>query len=176
MGERLQEQSIALKPFIEGLIAHPPSRVPGTAVFLTTNLDNVPHALLHNLLHNKVMHETVIILTVKTRNSPWVDLAERVKVEKVSNGFYCITLSFGFKEEPDVPLALERVKIHGQPINFMETSFFLSRETLIATEMPGMALWREHLFVSMARNGSSATAFFHIPTNRVIELGTQIEL
>ncbi len=176
MGERLQEQSIELKPFVESLLAHPPVRVPGTAVFLTTNLAKVPHALLHNLLHNKVLHETVLVLTVQTRNKPWAKLSERICVEKVAAGFYCITLSFGFKEEPDVPQALEALKIHGQTLNLMETSFFLSRETLIATKMPGMAMWREHLFVSMARNGSSATAFFHIPTNRVIELGAQVEL
>jgi KUP system potassium uptake protein len=176
MGERLQEQSIELKPFVESLLAHPPVRVPGTAIFLTTNLAKVPHALLHNLLHNKVLHETVLVLTVQTRNKPWVSLSERICVGKLASGFYCVTLSFGFKEEPDVPQALEKLKIHGQALNLMETSFFLSRETLIATKMPGMAMWREHLFVSMARNGSSATAFFHIPTNRVIELGAQVEL
>lgn len=176
MAERLQGQAIALKPFVAGLIVHPPVRVPGIAVFLTTNLANVPHAMLHNLLHNKVVHETVLILTVQTRNRPWINLNERVIVESLSDGFYCVTLSFGFKEEPNVPEALQYVQINNQPINLMETSFFLSRETLIATKLPGMAMWREHLFVSMARNGSSATAFFHIPTNRVIELGAQVEL
>ncbi len=176
LAKRLQTQSIELDPFLAGLKAHPPVRVAGTAVFLTTNLDKVPHAMLHNLLHNKVLHETVIFLTVKTRNMPWVDLSERVSMQNMGDGFYRITLSFGFKEAPDVPQALQQVLINGAGIDFMETSFFLSRETLIATEMPGMALWRERLFVSMARNGSSATAFFHIPTNRVIELGTQVEL
>ena len=176
LAERLQSQSIALKPFLAGLLAHPPVRVPGTAVFLTTNLNNVPHAMLHNLVHNKVIHATVLFLTVKIKDEPWVDASERVQVEAMGDEFYCVTVFYGFKDSPDIPLALAGVKIHGAELNLMETSFFLSRETLIATEIPGMALWRERLFVSMARNGSSATAFFHIPTNRVIELGTQVEL
>ncbi len=176
LAERLHTQSIELKPFLDGLKDHPPQRVSGTAIFLTTNLAKVPHAMLHNLLHNKVMHERVILLTVRTRTAPWVAGDERVEVEDLGGQFYAVTLYFGFKEEPDVPLALQTVMPGGKPIDMMETSFFLSRETLIATKMPGMALWRERLFVSMARNGSSATAFFHIPTNRVIELGTQVEL
>ena len=176
LAERQQAGSIALLPFLGGIAAHPPIRVPGTAVFLTTNLEGVPHAMLHNLVHNKVIHETVILLTVKTRDVPWVPDEERVAVEAVGNEFYLVTVFYGFKDEPDIPLALEGVKIHEHGFNMLETSFFLSRETLIATKVPGMALWREKLFVSMARNGSSATAFFHIPTNRVIELGTQVEL
>ena len=176
LAERLQTQSIELTPFLQSLTEHPPIRVPGTAIFLTTRFDNVPHAMLHNLLHNKVLHETVIFLTVKTRNRPWIDATERLTVEQLPGEFYCVTLSFGFKEVANVPLALENLTLHDAPLNLMETSFFLSRETLIATQVKGMALWRERLFVSMARNGSSATAFFHIPTNRVIELGTQVEL
>ncbi len=176
LAERLQAQSIALKPFVQGLMEDSPLRVPGTAIFLTTNLNNVPHAMLHNLLHNKVLHETVVVLTVVMRNKPWIENQERLQVEKIAAGFYSISIHFGFKEEPNVPLALAPLKLRGHPLNLMETSFFLSRETLVVTKMPGMALWRERLFVSMARNGSSATAFFHIPTNRVIELGTQVEL
>lgn len=176
LAERQQANSIALLPFLSGISAHPPLRVPGTAVFLTTNLDGVPHAMLHNLVHNKVIHETVILLRVRTRDVPWIPPEERVKVEPVGNEFYLVTVYYGFKDEPDIPQALECVKIHDNGFNMLETSFFLSRETLIATKVPGMALWREKLFVNMARNGSSATAFFHIPTNRVIELGTQVEL
>ena len=176
LAERLQAQSIALKPFVQGLMEDSPLRVPGTAIFLTTNLNNVPHAMLHNLLHNKVLHETVVVLTVVMRNKPWIENKERLQVEKIAAGFYSISIHFGFKEEPNVPLALAPLKLRGNPLNLMETSFFLSRETLVVTKMPGMALWRKRLFVSMARNGSSATAFFHIPTNRVIELGTQVEL
>ncbi|HET9113488.1 MAG TPA: potassium transporter Kup [Burkholderiales bacterium] len=176
LAQRQQAQSIALKPFLAGLASHPPLRVPGTAVFLTTNLDNVPHAMLHNLVHNKVIHETVLFLTVKIKDEPWVDDADRILLEVLGDEFYRVTVNYGFKDGPDLPLALAGVKIRGVALNLMETSFFLSRETLITTAMPGMAPWREKLFVSMARNGSSATAFFHIPTNRVIELGTQVEL
>jgi KUP system potassium uptake protein len=176
LAQRQAAASIALLPFLRGILDHPPIRVPGTAVFLTTNPDGVPHAMLHNLVHNKVIHETVILLTVKVKDEPWVPETERVIVESLKNEFYRVTIFYGFKDEPDIPLALSRIKIKGNEFNLLETSFFLSRETLIATKMPGMAIWREKLFVSMARNGSSATAFFHIPTNRVIELGTQVEL
>ncbi|MFA5171552.1 MAG: potassium transporter Kup [Sulfuriferula sp.] len=176
LAERQAAASIDLLPFLRGINDHPPVRVPGTAVFLTTNTDGVPHAMLHNLVHNKVIHETVIFLTVKIKDEPWVTETERVILESLKNGFYRATIYYGFKDEPDIPLALSNVRIKNVEFNLLETSFFLSRETLIATKMPGMAIWREKLFVSMARNGSSATAFFHIPTNRVIELGTQVEL
>ncbi len=176
LAERQATNSIALLPFLQGINAHPPIRVPGTAVFLTTNPDGVPHAMLHNLVHNKVIHDTVILLTVRVKDEPWVPETERVAVEPLGNEFYRVTIYYGFKDEPDIPLALNTININNAEFNLLETSFFLSRETLIATKMPGMALWREKLFVSMARNGSSATAFFHIPTNRVIELGTQVEL
>lgn len=176
LAQRQAAASIELMPFILSIQNHPPLRVPGTAVFLTINLDGVPHAMLHNLVHNKVIHETVILLTVRVKGEPWVPESERVIVESLGNDFYRVTIYYGFKDEPDIPLALSNVKIKNAEFNLLETSFFLSRETLIATKMPGMAIWREKLFVSMARNGSSATAFFHIPTNRVIELGTQVEL
>lgn len=176
LAERQAAASIALLPFLSSIHDHPPIRVPGTAVFLTTNPDGVPHAMLHNLVHNKVIHDTVILLTVKIKDEPWVTESEQVIVESLGNEFYRVTIYYGFKDEPDIPLALSAVKIKNTEFNLLETSFFLSRETLIATKVPGMAVWREKLFVSMARNGSSATAFFHIPTNRVIELGTQVEL
>ncbi|NOT18638.1 MAG: potassium transporter Kup [Sulfuriferula sp.] len=176
LAQRQAANSIALLPFLRGINDHPPIRVPGTAVFLTTNLDGVPHAMLHNLVHNKVLHDTVILLTVRIKDEPWVGDNERIATESLGNDFYRVTIYYGFKDEPDIPLALTLLKIKDSEFNMLETSFFLSRETLIATKVPGMALWREKLFVSMARNGSSATAFFHIPTNRVIELGTQVEL
>jgi KUP system potassium uptake protein len=176
LAQRQATNSIALLPFLRGINNHPPIRVPGTAVFLTTNLDGVPHAMLHNLVHNKVLHDTVILLTVRIKDEPWVGDNERIATESLGNDFYRVTIYYGFKDEPDIPLALTLLKIKDSEFNMLETSFFLSRETLIATKVPGMALWREKLFVSMARNGSSATAFFHIPTNRVIELGTQVEL
>ncbi len=174
--ERLHINAIALEPFLAGIAVHPPLRVPGTAVFLTATPEGVPHALLHNLAHNKVLHEKVVLLTVQTKDVPWVPASERIEITALDNEFYRVKVYYGFKDDPDIPQALAQCKIGGLEFNMLETSFFLSRETLIATKVPGMALWREKLFVSMARNGSSATAFFNIPTNRVIELGAQVEL
>lgn len=174
--ERLREGAIALEPFLASIAEHPPIRVPGISVFLTASPDGVPHALLHNLVHNKVLHEKVVLLTVQTMDIPWVPNEERLEIHPLGNEFYRVVIHYGFKDDPDIPDALSQCKIEGMEFNMLETSFFLSRETLIPTKMPGMALWREKLFVHMARNGSSATAFFKIPTNRVIELGSQVEL
>ncbi len=176
MFERMHDSAIALEPFLTGITAHPPTRVEGTAVFLTAHLDGVPHAMLHNLIHNKVLHERVMLLTVITEDVPHVPDIDHVEVQPLGNDFYRIIMRYGFKDEPDIPGTLVRCKEFGLEFNMMETSFFLSRETLIPTVAPGMALWREKLFVSMARNAGSATAYFKIPTNRVVELGTQIEL
>ncbi|MEO1766073.1 potassium transporter Kup [Thiobacter aerophilum] len=173
---RLQSGAIALRPFIEGLVAHPPVRVPGTAVFLTASKDGVPHALLHNLAHNKVLHERVVFLTVTTENHPYVPPEKRVEIEDLGHDFYRLVIHYGFKDEPDIPAALALCADKGLKFEMMETSFFLSRETIIATAMPGMAPWREQLFIHMARNAESAMAFFRIPTNRVIELGSQVEI
>jgi KUP system potassium uptake protein len=174
--ERLQTGGIALEPFIRSLIADPPHRVEGNAVFLTASREGVPHALLHNLAHNKVLHERVVLLTMITEDVPWVPDAERMQVEDLGGSFYRVVVRYGFKDNPDIPKALSLCQVCGHQFNLMETSFFLSRETLIPTKMPGMALWREKLFAWMARNAGSAMSFFRIPTNRVVELGTQIEL
>ena len=174
--ERLQTGAIALDPFLAGISAHPPLRVEGTAVFLTAQTDGVPHAMLHNLIHNKVLHERVALLTVITEDVPHVPEIEQVEVRPLGNEFYRVIVRYGFKDEPDIPQSLALCKEYGLEFNMMETSFFISRETLIATMAPGMALWREKLFISMARNAGSVTAYFKIPTNRVVELGTQIEL
>jgi KUP system potassium uptake protein len=174
--ERLRPGAIALQPFIASITAHPPLRVPGTAVFLTATKEGVPHALLHNLNHNKVLHERVVLLTVRAEDIPHVPEAQRVEVHPLGDDFFRLTVHYGFKDEPDLPLALERAKSTGLDFNMMETSFFLSRQTLVPTQAPGMALWREKLFAAMSRNAASATAFFKIPTNRVVELGTRIEL
>ena len=176
MFDRMKESAIALGPFLAGITTHPPTRVEGTAVFLVAQPDSVPHAMLHNLIHNKVLHERVVLLTVLTEDVPHVPDIDHVEVQPLGNDFYRILVRYGFKDEPNIPQALEQCKTFGMEFNMMETSFFLSRETLIATVAPGMALWREKLFVSMARNAGSATAYFKIPTNRVVELGTQIEL
>ena len=174
--ERLTHDSIPLESFLENIKQHGPMRVPGTAVFLSSQGRSVPHALLHNLYHNKVLHERVVFLTVRTEDVPFVREAERVEVKDLGDNFYRVIAHYGFKEDPDVPKALAQCAVCGHELNMLETSFFLSRETLIATKMPGMAAWRERLFIWMTRNAESTMSFFRIPSNRVIELGTQIEI
>jgi KUP system potassium uptake protein len=176
MRERLDSLAIKLEPFVESIGKHLPTRVPGTAVFLTTSFDAVPHALLHNLKHNKVLHERVVVLTVVFQDIPHVDDDERVEVWPMAHNFYKLFVIYGFKDETDLPRALELCRDKGLEFNMLDTSFFLSRETLIPTERPQMALWREKLFIGMQRNAGSVTAYFRIPTNRVVELGTQVEL
>lgn len=175
--ERLGELAIRIEPFLESISKHPPVRIPGTAIFLTTRPSGVPHALLHNLKHNKVLHQRVVFLTVTFTDIPRVPDTERLELRDLGHGFYQVVLHYGFKDETDIPRALEACcQAHGLEFNMLDTSFFLSRETLIATGRPGMALWREKLFVAMARNAGSVTSYFRIPTNRVVELGAQIEL
>jgi KUP system potassium uptake protein len=174
--ERLRDGAIALEPFLAGIAAHPPLRVSGTAVFLTANLDGVPHAMLHNLIHNKVLHERVVLLTVISEDVPHVPEIDHAEVQSLGNSFYRVIVHYGFKDEPNIPKTLLQCKECGLEFQMMETSFFISRETLIATIAPGMALWREKLFISMARNAGSISSYFKIPSNRVVELGTQIEL
>jgi KUP system potassium uptake protein len=150
--------------------------VPGTAVFLTTTEGRVPHALLHNLKHNKVLHERVVLLTLKTRDIPAVPRAERLRIAELDCNFLQIEAYYGFMEDQDIPALLEECGRRGVAFDMMDTSFFASRETLIASVAPGMAMWREKLFVSMSKNATKATEYFNIPTNRVVELGTQVEL
>jgi KUP system potassium uptake protein len=172
----IKQGGLAIEPFISSIIAHPPLRVPGTAVFLTANQDGVPHALLHNLKHNKVLHERNVLLTVETVEMPTAEAGERVAVETLGDGFYKLTLRYGFAEDPHVPKTIATIKQCGLPFDMMDTTFFLSRESIVATDRPGMALWRDRLFAFMQRNAISATAFFQIPGNRLIELGTQVEI
>lgn len=175
--ERLAEQGIPLKPFIASLIADAPQRVPGTAIFMTSTIDNVPHALLHNLKHNKVLHEKSIFLKIITPDVPAVPESERMHYEKLAEGFYLLEVNYGFKEEPNIMRLLESCRArYGLSCEMMETSFFLSRETIIPTHLPGMALWRDHLFAWMSRNAARATDYFRLPANRVIELGTHVEI
>jgi KUP system potassium uptake protein len=174
--QRLSEDAMPLELFVESIGAAPPMRVPGTSVFLTSTPDRVPHALLHNLKHNKVLHERVVFLTIVVRDYPYVPDAERLAIEALGSDFYRMQAFYGFKDEPDVPGVLELAGRNGFAFDMMDTSFFLSRETLIATKVPGMALWRERLFASMSKNAVKASDFFGIPTNRVVELGTQVEL
>jgi KUP system potassium uptake protein len=174
--QRLAEDAMPLDLFIQSIEASPPTRVPGTSVFLTSTPNRVPHALLHNLKHNKVLHERVVFLTIVTRDIPYVDDEHRFEFSNLGCEFYRMRADYGFKEDPDVPALLEDCGHRGFAFDMMETSFFVSRETLIATVAPGMALWREKLFVSMSKNATKASEFFQIPTNRVVELGTQVEL
>ncbi len=175
---RLSEQGIPLKPFLEGLNAHPPQKVSGTAIFMTSNPDTVPHALLHNLKHNKVLHEQTVFLTIVSHDVPFVPAEDRVQFERLVNGFYKLAAWYGFKEQPNIDEILNACRVrYGLTFDVMETSFFLSRETVIPTsDTPGMALWRDHVFAWMTRNATRATDFFNIPANRVVELGTHIEI
>ncbi|HEX5638155.1 MAG TPA: KUP/HAK/KT family potassium transporter, partial [Gammaproteobacteria bacterium] len=174
--QRMIHDNIDIDTFIEGMLAFAHTRVPGTAVFLHATGKGVPHALLHNLSHNKVLHERVVVLTVTTTDAPVVSEAERTRITDLGGGFYRMQLRYGFREEPNIPEALAQCSKHGMEFNMMATSFFLSRETLIVTKMHEMALWREKLFVWMTQNAESAMTFFKLPVNRVLELGTQIEI
>jgi KUP system potassium uptake protein len=178
MFRRLTEQGIPLKPFVEGLDAHPPTKVQGTAIFMTASPNTVPHALLHNLKHNKVLHEQTIFLSIVVHDVPSVPREDRVQLERLVNGFFKLEAWYGFKEQPDIDEILGSCRVrYGVAFDLMDTSFFLSRETVIPTaEVPGMAFWRDHLFAWMTRNATRATEFFNIPANRVVELGTHIEI
>jgi KUP system potassium uptake protein len=175
MRERMAESAMPVKVFISSA-ATSAIRVPGTAVFMTSTADGVPHALLHNLKHNKVLHERNILLTVKIANAPYVDADVRCKMEDMGQGFHRLVLKYGFMEEPDVPSALSVITQCGPAIKMMDTSFFLARQTLLASARPGMAIWREKLFAWMLNNSESAMEFFRLPTNRVVELGSQVEI
>ena len=175
MMERMREAAMPVKVFISSA-ANSATRVKGTAVFMTSSPDGVPHALLHNLKHNKVLHERIILLTVKIANAPFVAQEKRCTMEDLGQGFHRLILKFGFMEEPNIPLALGTVTQCGPAFKMLDTSFFLARQTLLASSRPGMAIWREKLFAWMLRNAESAMEFFRLPTNRVVELGSQVEI
>jgi KUP system potassium uptake protein len=173
----INQSGLALQPFIENIVEHPPLRVPGTAVFLTANQNAVPHALLHNLKHNKVLHERNVLLTVDMLETPVADAEERIQIVPLNHDFVGLELRFGFAEDPNVPLALALCAREGLNFDMMDTTFFLSRENIVADlRRPGMALWRDKLFAFLSRNAMPATAFFQIPGNRLIELGAQVEI
>jgi len=175
MIDRMSEASLPMEIFIKSA-ASSATRVPGTAVFMTSSGTGVPHALLHNLKHNKVLHERVILLTVRIEDVPYVADDARVETHDYGSGFYRLKLRYGFMEEIDVPSELSNRQECGPVCKMMDTSFFLARQTLIASPRPGMAIWREKLFAWMLRNAVSAMEFFKLPTNRVIELGSQLEI
>lgn len=176
LAERLSGEGIELEPFIDALMVSEPTRVAGTAVFMNANPLGVPHAMMHNLMHNKVLHERVVIVSVHMFDVPYVPEIDRVEVRKLKGDFFSVIVQYGFKDEPDIPRALELCAEQGLKLEMMETSFFLGRETLIPRLGSDMALWREKLFIAMFRNAGSATSFFKIPSNRVVELGTQVVL
>ncbi|MEG3192802.1 potassium transporter Kup [Lysobacter sp. D1-1-M9] len=175
--EEIQKEGIQLGSFLPGLMLAPPVRVPGTAVFLTADKGVVPHALMHNLKHNKVLHERNVFLTVETLTVPYSPKDNRLRIEAIGDDFYRVRLRFGFMETPDVPLALMRScdqgGIHFDP---MDTTYFASRETVVAIAHRGMPVWRDRLFALMHRNAAPATGFFRIPGNRLVELGAQVEI
>ncbi|WER44531.1 potassium transporter Kup [Cupriavidus sp. WKF15] len=174
---RSLEDGIPLEPFIAGLLAHPPHRVEGTAVFLTGNTDSVPVSLLHNLKHNRVLHERVVFLSFVTRDIPYVDDEHRLSCKDLGGGVYILKSDYGFKETPDVHKVLELAQRKlGMQFELMETSFFIARESVIPSKLPGMSMWRESLFAWMHQNGAKPSDFFQIPANRVVELGTKVEI
>jgi KUP system potassium uptake protein len=176
LSRRLMETTLPIDLFLEDVRRNSPTRVPGTAVFMFGNPTGVPPALLHNLKHNKVLHQTVVLLRVDTEEVPVVDAKDRVTLEELGHGFFRMVMHYGFMEDPDVPAVLRQVKHPNLGLPPMDTTFFLGRETLIASKKPGMAIWREQLFAIMSRNARTATSFFGLPPNRVVELGAQIEL
>jgi KUP system potassium uptake protein len=174
--DRLDEGSLPLPLFISSIRAQPPHRVQGTAVFLTARPDAVPHALLHNLLHNQVLHEQVVLLTVVNEDSPRVSPDRRFEVDAYGEGFFRVVLHFGFMEDPDIPQALKLCHLNELDFSPMRTTYFLSRETVIPSKLIGMARWREALFAFLLKNANGNLRYFNLPLNRVIELGTQVEI
>lgn len=175
MRQRMLEAAMPIEIFVKSS-ANSAMRVPGTAIFMSSSPSGVPHALLHNMKHNKVIHERVIVLTVLIDDIPYVEPCDQVEIEDLGQGFYRIVLRYGFMQETDIPRALGPINVCGPKFDMMQTSFFLSRQTLIASAHPGMALWREKLFSWMLRNAATAMEFFKLPTNRVVELGSQVEI
>jgi KUP system potassium uptake protein len=177
LGERIQAEARRLEDFVKEALGRRVARVPGTAVFMNGTASKTPPAMLHNLEHNKVMHEQVVFVTVKTQQIPHVAPSHRLEVEDFGGGMYRVRVHYGFMDEPNIPQALADAHIHGlPPLEPSQTTFFLGRETIIASARPGMALWRERLFALMSRNATTATAYFGIPPDRVVELGEQIEI
>jgi KUP system potassium uptake protein len=175
--ENLKRHLIPLKDFLDSLFISPPPRVEGTAVFFRAEGEGVPHAMLHNLSHNKILHERTVFLTVFNADVPLIPVTERVKVKPLGHECYQVDVHYGFKDERDIPRALELCKDQGLEFPLMETSFFISRQNVIATAAThGMSLWREALFATMHRNARDAADYYRIPSNRVIELGAQVEI
>jgi KUP system potassium uptake protein len=176
LSERLRSDAIDLHPFLEAVFSSPPLRVAGTAVFLNADAGSTPNALLHNLKHNKVLHQQNLFVTVKSHEVPTIAQDQRLEIESLGNDCWQVMLHLGFKDDPDVPAALKHLKAHGVILDDMETSYFLSRDIVIPTIGSGMAPWREKLFAGMHRNAAGAADFLSLPTNRVVELGSKVEI
>jgi KUP system potassium uptake protein len=176
LGKRMLEKTVPLKMLLADLAAEPPLRVPGTAVFMYGTADHTPPALVHNLAHNKVLHEKVVFLTVVTEDVPHVATRERVTVKHIGKGFHTVVARYGFMDDPDLEDVLEACRVKALDIRMEGTTFFLGRETLVSSDRPGMDHWRATLFAFMSRNALRATAFFKIPANQVFEVGAQVEL
>ena len=174
--ENLEKHAIPLDDFLQSLFVAPPARVAGTAIFLRGETDGVPHALLHNLLHNKVLHERVVFLTVHIREEPYVPASEQVQVTALGHNCFQLNVSYGFKDEANIPDIMRLCALKHLEFEMMETSFFIARQTVISVPGQGMMPWREHLYVAMQRNARTAADYYQIPANRVIELGTQVEI
>jgi KUP system potassium uptake protein len=175
--DRTAADGIPLEPFLESLLAHPPHRVTGTAIYLTGSDTLVPVSLLHNLKHNKVLHEVTIFMYFQTLDVPYVEGDSRLETRDLTGGIYAVKATFGFNETPDVQTVLKMIEErHDISFELMDTSFFLARETVVPTKLPGMSVWRERIFAWMHQNAAKPTDFFSIPANRVVELGTKIEI
>ena len=176
LNEKLRADSLDLPSFLEAVFVTPPARVEGTAVFLTSDVGTVPNAMLHNLKHNKVLHSTNLFVTVKNHETPWIGLDKRLEIDALGHDCWQVVIHYGFKNDPDVPKALQQLKGRGCDLEAMSTSYFLSRDTIVPTLGKGMAPWREKLFAQMHRNASAAADFLNLPNNAVVELGSKIEI
>jgi KUP system potassium uptake protein len=176
LNEKLRSDAIDLPSFLEAVFVSPPVRVAGTAVFLTADVGTVPNALLHNLKHNKVLHANNLFVTVRSHEVPWIGLSNRLQIDSLGHDCWQVILNYGFKNDPDVPRALEQIKQRGCELDPMSTSYFLSRDTVVPTIGKGMAHWREKLFAQMHHNASAAADFLKLPNNSVVELGSKIEI
>jgi KUP system potassium uptake protein len=176
MAEKQQTEALELSSFLDAIFIAPPARVAGTAVFLTPDTGTVPNALLHNLKHNKVLHEQNLFVAVRSHEVPWIGLDKRLEVEPLGHDCWQVVIHYGFKNDPDVPKALESLRGRGCDLEPMLTSYFLSRDLVVPTIGSGMAPWREKLFAQMHHNAGAAAEFLKLPNNAVIELGSKLEI
>ncbi len=176
LNQKLRADALDLPSFLEAVFVSPPVRVEGTAVFLTAETGTVPNALLHNLKHNKVLHTNNLFVTVRSHEVPWIGLDKRIEIDSLGHDCWQVIIHYGFKNDPDIPKALQQIKGRGCELNSMTTSYFLSRDTVVPTLGEGMAPWREKLFASMHHNASGAASFLNLPSNSVVELGSKIEI